>query len=115
MQASFWNRILEWRKRRRDEFVECWPRKWQRVPWKFAFAFGLVGWGLPVAVGPWIFMHLAYPNMDLSNIDWTMSVMSPVVLGIGLLYGRFVWFVLNRAHTKATNAAGSDRGDQPGT
>jgi hypothetical protein len=115
VQASFWHRILDWRKRRHDEFVERWPRNWQQARWKFAFVFGLVGWGLPVAVGPWIFMHLAYPNKDLSNIDSTLLLMSPVVLGIGLLYGRFIWAVLNREHTKATSATGSGRGERLGT
>lgn len=115
MLASFWHRILDWRKRRRDAFIELWPRKWQQARWKFAFVFGLVGWGLPVAAGPWIYMHLAYPNEDLSNIDWTMSLMSPVILGFGLLYGRFVWSVLNREYTRATSAAGSARGERLGT
>lgn len=115
MQTSFLHRIVEWRKHRRDQFVERWPRKWQRAPWRFAFAFGVVGWALPVFFGSWIFMHLAYPGEDLSFIDWTVWVTSPIALGLGLLYGRCVWLLLNREHTKAMNEGGSGRRERPGT
>ncbi len=92
--------MAAWRKHRDQRFVERWSRTWQASPWRFAFVFGLLGWGLPVAIGSWALVHLAMPDRDLSNIDWMMSLMTPFILVAGLVYGRFVWSVFNTAHGK---------------